>query len=144
MIECSLQACLITVYYPNLVAVAKHISVGNTAHESQTCANACCAPAYFYFKAKFDNDLRSHLLAFKVACYFSPLKVNELKPTAADIDSLSVFPFLNSELIASLKHELPDYLAEAEVVSEQVDALRWWKSHEENCATGLKRVNWYC
>ena len=58
--------------------------------------------------------------------------MNELKRTAADIDSLSVFPFLNSELIASLKHELPDYLAEAEGVSKQGGALQWWKSHEEN------------
>ena len=84
-------------------------------HESQLIAyvNACCAPAYSYLKAKFDNDLRSHLLAFKVARYISLLKVNELKRTTADIDSLSVFPFLKSELIASLKHELPDYLAEA-------------------------------
>ena len=67
--------------------------------------------------------------------------MNELKPTAADIDSLSIFPFLNSELIASLKHELPDYLAEAEVVSEQVDALRWWKYHEENLYNWAKT---YC
>ena len=80
-------------------------------------ANACCAPAYSYL-AKFDNDLSPHLLAFKAARYFSPSKVNELKPAAADIDSLSVFPFLNSDLISSLKSELPDYLAEAEGTSE--------------------------
>ena len=73
--------------------------------------------------------------------------MNELNPAAADIDSLSVFPFLNSDLISSLKSELPDYLAEAEGTLEQVDILRWWKAHEENlcnCATGLKHVNWYC
>ena len=101
-------------------------------------ANACCAPAYSYFKAKFDNDLSPHLLAFKAARYFSPSKVNELKPAAADIDSLSVFPFLNSDLISSLKSELPDYLAEAEGTSEQMDILRWWKAHEENLCNWAK------
>lgn len=79
----------------NVVAVAKHLSAANASHEGQLLAyaNACCVPAYSYFRAKFDNDLRPQLLAFKAAHYFSPLKVNELEPTATDIDSLSVFPF---------------------------------------------------
>ena len=73
-------------HYPNMVAVAKHLSAGNASHEGQLIAyaNACCAPAYSYLKAKFDNDLSPHLLAFKAARYFSPSKVNELKPAAAD------------------------------------------------------------
>ena len=43
--------------------------------------------------------------------------------------------------MASLKNELPDYLAEVEGVSEQVDALQWWKSHEENLYNWAKACN---
>ena len=47
------------------------------------------------------------LIAFKSARYFSPTKVNELKPSATDLDTLSVFPFMNPNLIGDLKDELP-------------------------------------
>ena len=121
-------------HYPNVAAVAKLLSRGNSARERQLIAyaKACCVHAYSYFKEKFDNDLRPIVLAFKAARYFSPSKVNELKPTAVDIDSLTAFPFLNSEVIDGLKSELPEYLAAAEDVSDKVDVIEWWKSHEES------------
>ncbi len=91
-------------HYPNVDAVAKLLSRGNSAHERQliTYAKACCV---------------------KAARYLSPSKVNELKPTAVDIDSLNAFPFLNSEVIDGLKSELPEYLAAAEDVSDKVDVI---------------------
>ena len=58
--------------------------------------------------------------------------MNELKPTANDVDSFAAFPFLNSEVISGLKSELPEYLAAAEDVSDEVDVLEWWKSHDNN------------
>ena len=33
-------------------------------------------------------------------------------------------------MIDGLKSELPEYLAEDEDVSEKVDVIKWWKSHE--------------
>ena len=65
------------------------------------------------------NDLRPLILL--AACYFSPSKVNELKPTTDDVDSLAAFPFLKSEVINGLKSKLPEYLAAAEDVSDEVD-----------------------
>ncbi len=63
--------------------------------------------------------------AFKAAWYFSPPKVNEIKPTAADVDSLRAIPFLDStSMIDGLKAQLPLYLAVAEEVSAQEDPLR--------------------
>ena len=66
--------------------------------------------------------------AFKAARYLSPAKVNEIKPTTSDIDSLNAFPFVNSEAIIELKTELPAYLAAAEDVSDHADALPKWSS----------------
>ena len=44
--------------------------------------------------------------------------MNELKPTANDVDSFAAFPFLNSEVISGLKSELPEYVAAAKDVSD--------------------------
>ncbi len=119
-------------HFPNVNAVARSLANGNSTHERQLIdyAKAACVPAYANFKEKFDNDLRPIVLAFKSARYLSPSKVNELKPTANDMDSFAAFPFLNTEAINGLKSELPEYLAAAEDVSDEVDVLMWWKSHE--------------
>ena len=129
-----LHSHIATEHYPNVTAIAKLLSEGIPARECQLLAyaKACCVPAYAYFKDKFDNDLRPIVLAFKAARYFSPSKLDELKPTAFDIDQLNAFPFLSGELIDGLKCELPEYLAAAEGVSDNVDVVKWWKSHEEN------------
>ena len=55
------------------------------------------------FKAKFGNGLKPALLAFKAARYFSPSKVHEMKLSVTDLDSLSAFTFLNSQVIDGLK-----------------------------------------
>ena len=124
-------------YYPNLVSVACQLSQGNMERKNQLLAygKVCCAPAYAYFKTKFDNDLQPNMNAFKIARYFSPARVNELKPSVTDIDSLSAFPFVTPDLIASLKSELSDYLAEAEDTSDEFDPLKWWQTHEEKLPT---------
>ena len=49
---------------------------------------------------------------------FNPIKVNEIKPTAATLDCLAVIQFLTQETIESLKSELPLYLAKAADVSD--------------------------
>ena len=91
------------------------------------------------FRTKFDSDLKPALLAFKVTHYFSPPKLNELKPTAIDIDSLRAFTFLDSTpVIDGLKSELPMYLAIAEDISSQTDPIVWWKSHEVDLQNWVK------
>ena len=124
-----------------MTAVAKELSGGDPVREQQLVAYAktCVQPAYCYFQTKFDNDLKSALLAFKAARYFSPSKFSELKPTASDIDSLRVLPFLDSTpVIDGLKSELPMYLAAAEDVSSQTDPIAWWKSHEADLPNWAK------
>ena len=122
-----------TAYYPNVNALARELSQGVLSREQQLLAYAreCVTPAYTYFKEKFENDLKPVLDAFKAARFFNPSKVNELKPTATDIDSLESFPFLKQQL-SDLKLELPQYLAAAEDVSPRADPITWWKSHEDD------------
>ena len=60
--------------------------------------------------------------------------MNQLKLTGTDIDAFAAFPFIHTECMDGLKLELPDYLAAAEDVSDQVDIMEWWKAQEENDA----------
>ena len=128
-----LYSVISTEHYPNVKAVAKQLSAGDPAREQQLMmyAKSCVESAYDYFKEKFDNELKAPLVAYKAARYFSPTKLNELKPSATDIDSLRAFTLLDSTLIIDgLKAELPMYLAASADVSTQTDAIAWWKSHE--------------
>ena len=76
-------------------------------------------------ETKFGGDSQSPLNAFKAFRYFSPSKIKSMNPSAADITSLSVVPFLNiPETIAGLMTELPTYLAKADVVNPSNGCLR--------------------
>lgn len=126
-------------HYPNVAAVAKRLSRGNSTHEKQLVAYGCnCVqPAFDYFELKFNNDLKSVVNAFMAAQYFSPSKMSELRPTANDLDKLAHFPFLKPK-IPSLKAELPSVLAACEGVHHSVNPIDWWKSHGEQFKTWLE------
>ena len=54
-------------------------------------------PAYHYLETKFDDEFNLFTtLAFKAAHYFLPSKLNNIKPTATEIESLHAFTFLDS------------------------------------------------
>ena len=71
---------------------------------------------------------------FKAARLFSPFRLTEINPSVADIDSLTAFPFLGSE-ISALKQELPLYQAAAQT---SFDPLIFWKNHESDLPTWVK------
>ena len=130
-------------HYPNVVALAKRESNGNSTHEQQLIqyAKGCVQPAYKYFRAKLDSssgELKDIVLAFKAARYFVPSKLNELKPTATDIESLKLFPFFDASFISQLKAELPAYVAAAEDVSPGFEMLSWWRHHQNEIPTWAK------
>ena len=82
---------------------------------------------------------QSPLNAFKATRYFSPMKLNEMQPSASDIDSCAI-PFLNNPAtITSLKEELPVYLAKADDVSPTVNVLDWWKQNEHALVFSSKK-----
>ena len=69
------------------------------------------------------------LAAFKAARLFSPLKLQEMQPDSAAVDSLSAFPFLDPNILGNLKSELPQYMAAVEDVSPTYSPLEFWKTH---------------
>ena len=112
----SLTAAVHTAYFPNLEAVARDLSGSSTSAAQQLVAygKSCVQPGQEYFLAKISNDLKSSVAAFKAAQLFVPHKVHEMKPTAADIDQLKSFPFLDkAPLLHGLKAKLSSYLAAA-------------------------------
>ena len=112
----ALYIAITSKHMPNVKAMAKAEAGGNSLREQQLLdyAEVCVTPAYDYFKAKFDHDLKPALMAFKSARFFSPSKIYTIRPSPSDINDLSV---------------LPDYLAQAEDVSPSVDPIVWWRDH---------------
>ena len=76
--------------------------------------------------------MHESVLAFKAAQFFLPWKVTEIQPTAASVDELKVYPFLNEQTILNnLKSELSVYMAKAAGVTPvpAAEVLTWWKNH---------------
>ena len=121
----SLRAAISSAFYPNTDAVARKLSSNPGQNQMLTAyAKTCVQPAYDYFEEKFSNDLAVTLSASKYACYFDPVKIGELKPSAADLDKLKVFTFIAGDgQIDGLKAELPRYMALAEGVPTVVNKI---------------------
>ena len=113
---------------PNVNVVVRDITSDSTIQQ-QLIADAknCVQPGLDYFQNQFDTSLSALRVAFKYARPFCPHKVGFLKPTAADVDGLSVFPFIKLQHISKLKEKLATYLAKAEGTSVHVNHLEWQK-----------------
>ena len=96
-----------------------------------TYASSCVKGAQDYFTQKMTGELKDLVSAFKAAKLFCPQRVVEIGPTAIEVDSLQVFPFLDdTSVIGGLKEELPQYLTLAADASHEIEPLDWWKRHE--------------
>ena len=136
----NLRATIHNEHYPNVFAISRHLASKSNTSEADysqmiTYSKSCIQPGYDYFEKKFREDLAEPLSVFKCARIFDPVKVIDLKPSVSDVDDVRIFPFLNDDIIAQLKIELPKYLAAAEDVSPDVDKCGWWKRHEVQLPT---------
>ena len=125
-------------HYPNLDAIAG--SIAANAHEESDLvehAKCCVQPGIAYYFHQVSTNMKPALEAFKAARLFSPFRLNEIKPSVASLDTLSAFPFLQSE-IPTLKQELPLYQAAAQDVDCSHDPLLFWKNHETELPTWAK------
>lgn len=105
-------------------------------------AAACVQPGLQYFQDRKATSMKDLLACFKAARLFSPSKVQEIKPSCAEVDSLMIFPFL-SGCLDGLKRELPAYLAASEDISSDHDPVTFWKTHRSSLptwATALSKV----
>ena len=131
-----IRAAISANYYPNLQAVSRESSSGNPALQQQLIAHgiSCIQPGLLYFQEKLGSDTVHPVAAFKAARLFSPTKLIEIQPEAADIDTLNNIPFLSQDL-NHLEEELPTYFAKAAAVAsstcgtEPIGTLEWWKNN---------------
>ena len=72
--------------------------------------------------------------------YFDPAKINELQPSAGDLNDLQVLPFFSSTIIADLRFKEGTYLAAANGTS--VDACRQVGMVEESSSSATILVYW--
>ena len=88
-------------YYPNLQAIARQAFPDNNDLQEQWVAYSigCLQAGLDYFQNKLGNDSELPVAAFKAARLFSPFKVNEIQPTAKDVDGLVLFLSLLVKLI---------------------------------------------
>ena len=104
----------------NVCAIAAAISEEDPCQNVtalERSAKACFEPAITWFLRKFNVDLYDVVVAYKTARIFCLGRIQWLKPTNALVESLSAFPFLDSNTaIDGLRAELPAYLAAAEDV----------------------------
>ena len=87
-------------------------------------------PSLQYFADCKANSIGEPLACFKAARLFSPTKIEEMKPSTSEVDTLAAFPFLFDGLNA-LKTELPAYLAAVEDISPDYNPSEFWKRHKE-------------
>ena len=95
--------------------------------------NVCSQVLHTTFN-QLATSMKEPLEAFKAARLFSPAKLQQLKPSVSTLDTLSVFPFLRSE-IPALKEELPLYMAASGDIDPSYDPLLFWKQHEPSSPT---------
>ena len=130
-IVATVQVAIHSNHYPNVTVLAQQFSGGNTVARNQFVqyAQSCVKPGQDYFNTQLQQSLKESLSAFKAARLLSPHKVTEMLPVASDVDQLSSFPFVSSSMLASLKAELPAYIAKADGIDNKYCALQWWKSN---------------
>ena len=99
---------------PNVNAIAKSLAPAPAPAVQQqlvTYTKSCVQPGLDYFQHQLQTSLKVLLGAFKAARFFSPSKITDLKPSAAEVDSLLAFPFLSStQDLVGLKGELATVL----------------------------------
>ena len=96
---------------------------------------ACINLGLQFFQRKFSQEFCKNVPAFRSARLCCPVKVQQLRPTAASVEELRRFRFLdNDAIIQGLTAELPRYLAVADGADLQTEEekLQWWSRNEAN------------
>ena len=130
-----LQASISNNHYPNVIAVARQLSTGNStltvSHFTQYAQN-CIQPGLQYFTTQLGSSLKVPLAAFRAARLLNPQKVAETLPNASAVDELSSFPFVTTTMLSNFKAELPSYIAKADGIDPTFCRLRWWKNNSSS------------
>ena len=124
--------------YANVEGVARRQAVGNLPVYNQQLvakAKASIDPGLHFFQRKFSQQFYENVRAFRSARLCCPVQIQQLHPTAASMEELRRFRFLdNDAIIQGLTAELPRYLAVADGADLQTEEekLEWWSRNEGN------------
>ena len=129
----TVRAAIHAAHTPNVQAIARKLAASVPTLQQQLIdyGRACVEPGIQYFQTQLTSSLQHSLSAFKAARLFSPQKLQVMQPNVNAIDSLNIFPFLNStSILDGLKAELPTYLARSVDIDPNFSCLEWWKQNE--------------
>ena len=126
--------------FPTLAQAIDNVFPMNVAEQRrwyQCALGECLTPAFQYYSQTVINDLvvAGSIRVFKAAQIFNPLFVKISRPNDVDINRLDTIPFLDNNVIQSLKDELPVYLVKAANIPDGFDLRTevwlWWKSNDQ-------------
>ena len=92
-------------HVPNVRAVSTAIATEDATQNVATLeqrARACVDPAIQWLLQKFNVQLYDLVAAFKAARIMCPVAVQWMRPTAATMSALRIFPFLTATPVAQL------------------------------------------
>ena len=71
-------------------------------------------------------------MIFKSCRLFDPIKVKEIQPDAAAVNTLRCVPFFDADnVIQRLQRELAAYQALTDDVAGEINELKWWSQHSK-------------
>lgn len=130
-----MESTIAYAYYPNVIAVSRLLSQGNVPVQQQwiNYATQYIRPAYQYYQDKFNQGpLQPLVTIFKSCRLFDPVKVKEMQPDAAAVDTLRCVPFFDADnVIQPLQGELAAYQALTDDVAAEINVLEWWSQHSK-------------
>ena len=95
----TVESSIANAYYPNITAVSGLLSQGNVPVQQQwvNYAMQCIRPAYQYYQDKFiHGPLQPLVMIFKSCHLFDPIKVKEMQPDAAAVNTLRCVPIFDT------------------------------------------------
>ena len=93
----TVESTIANAYYPNITAMSRLLLQGNIPVQQQWVyyATQCIQPAYQYYQDKcIHGPLQPLFMILKSRRLFDPIKVKEMQPDAAAVNTLSCVPFL--------------------------------------------------
>jgi hypothetical protein len=130
--------------FPNVTAVIDCITNDNAQKERlRAHARAVLQPGFDYFKTILSGELAHAVKLLKYARYCNPKRLADLRPTQEKLQlELVNFKCISHPLgtinLDLLKAELPDYVALAADISDEVDILSFFKNNKNTVPTWAK------
>ena len=141
----TVESSIANAYYPNITAMSRLLLQGNIPVQQQWVyyATQCIQPAYQYYQDKcIHGPLQPLFMILKSCRLFDPIKVKEMQPDAAAVNTLSCVPFFDADnVIQPLQLELAAYQALTDDLVGEINVLEWWSQHSKIYQVGQVRVS---